>query len=327
MARVRNVCFTLNNPDCTKDVMRARMDASLRPTYCVIGDEIAPTTGTPHFQGYVEFPRAITYNTILKTLVGAHLEPRMGTAEQAANYCKEDGQWIEWGEISKQGARSDLTQAVASLRTGGISQVARDHPVEYVKFHRGLHALHFIDLASKSREPPEVVFCFGPPGCGKTRLALGDGSNTAKLCLAQGWFDGYLGEREVIFDDFDGARSKLALSQLLNYLDRYATLVPVKGGHVPLVASVIWVTSNLHWKQWYDWSERSSQYHALTRRFTKVLAWPSWGAGPRTILPGSDAWRGFCNGPLTTGVVVEDITEEDDVYYTFVENFTNDESQ
>lgn len=325
MSRVRNVCFTLNNPTASPDEFKAQCD-TLRCTYCVFGRETG-ASGTPHYQGYIEFPRAIGFPTIKRAIGNAHLEKRRGTAQEAADYCKKDGDFTEWGEISQQGARNDLNEAVASLRTGGIQQVARDHPAQYVRYHRGFQALHFIDLASQTREPPTVIFCYGPPGCGKTRLAYADGNGVAKLCLAQGWFDGYLGEGEVIFDDFDGARSKLALSQLLNYLDRYPALVPVKGGHVPLVATTIWVTSNVHWKQWYDWSERSSQYHALTRRFTKVLAWPSWGAGPRTILPGSDAWRGFCNGPLTTGVVVEDITEEDDVYYTFVENFTNDESQ
>jgi len=47
----RHYCFTLNNP--TPEERNAL--ASLECVYIVYGNEIAPTTGTPHLQGFVIF--------------------------------------------------------------------------------------------------------------------------------------------------------------------------------------------------------------------------------------------------------------------------------
>lgn len=316
--RSRNVCFTLNNPEYTPSQFQERIDL-IPARYSVFGEETAPETGTPHYQGYLEFHTAVTWSRI-KRMLGQkiHLEDRRGTAEQAADYCKKEGTFHEKGEISRQGNRTDIHEAVSTLRAHGIAAVARDHPEQYVRYHRGIQALHFIDLSQQQRTPPDVCFLFGPTGCGKTRYAFGTGEGVAKLCLSQGWFDGYLGEQTVIFDDFDGGRSRVALSQLLNYIDRYPVLVPVKGNHIPLVATTIYITSNIHWKQWYDYSERLSQYPALVRRFSRVLAWPRAGAEPLVILPDTPNWLKFQLGPYTTGPVVED-AQEDDIYYTFIE--------
>lgn len=61
--------------------------------YLVAQTEVAPGTGTPHIQGYLELKRRLSWNQI-KTLLGnrtTHLEKRLGTQDQAITYClKED---------------------------------------------------------------------------------------------------------------------------------------------------------------------------------------------------------------------------------------------
>lgn len=324
-SRHRNVCYTLNNPTLDPSAHLDFVESRLDVRYHVIGFERAPTTGTPHYQGYIEFNKAYSFTRIKQALGEAHLEARRGTPQEAADYCKKDGDTYERGEISRQGNRSDIDEAAQLTLESGPKAVAEHSPGTYVKFHRGFHALHSITQANKPREPPTVSFLYGPAGCGKTRLAYGDGVDVAKLCLARGWFDGYHGQSTAILDDLDGAASHLSLSELLNYLDRYPVLVPVKGSHEPFVATTIYVTSNKHWKQWYDWSERTSQYPALARRFHVVLAWPRFGRGPRRILAGTPAFQKFMDGPITTGVTSPDITQFDDVYYTFVEDFTDND--
>lgn len=318
MQRTRNVCFTLNNPPAKDEFIRAL--GKLPCTYWVFGQEVAPTTGTPHLQGYAEFSHALSSKRIKKDLGATiHLEPRRGSAQQAAEYCKKDGIFEQWGEISNQGNRSDIEEAISLLRTGGLTAVAEQRPAAIVRYHRGLSALHYLDLQSVERDPPAVEFYYGPGRCGKTRLAYGNGNGVAKLCLSSGWFDGYSGESTVILDDFDGAASKVPLSALLQYLDRYRVLVPVKGGFVPFVPTKIIITSNYHWKQWYDWSTRTNQYASLARRFTLVKAWARFGEAPLDITPDSEAFKAFMAGPPTTGVTVEDITMQDDIYYTFID--------
>lgn len=97
--------FTLNNYTVADT---DRLDA-LGPTvkYLVYGLEVGES-GTPHIQGYVAFGSAIAFSSA-KDKVGAraHLEVAKGTPKQAAEYCKKDGNFKEFGICPQQGKRSD----------------------------------------------------------------------------------------------------------------------------------------------------------------------------------------------------------------------------
>ena len=62
------------------------------------------------------------------------------------------------------------------------------------------------------------------------------------------FWDGYQGQEHVVVDEFRGA---IDISHLLRWLDRYPVIVEVKGSSAVLKASTIWITSNLHPKDWY----------------------------------------------------------------------------
>ena len=88
--------------------------------YLVVGKEICPTTGKEHWQGYVELKNAKTFSAIKKLFKDnkLHLEERKGNALQASNYCKKDGKYIEFGELSSQGVRSDLVALKDDILAG-----------------------------------------------------------------------------------------------------------------------------------------------------------------------------------------------------------------
>lgn len=50
-------------------------------------EEICPTTGKHHFQGYAEFYRKVTAKTARKILGVSYVEKRFGTREEARDYC------------------------------------------------------------------------------------------------------------------------------------------------------------------------------------------------------------------------------------------------
>lgn len=123
----KNVCWTLH--DYTDEHIRALGALGDRATYCVWGKEVCPDTERKHLQGYTEFKSNIRW-TVLNKLLGntkkgdsqawAHCEARKGTAQEAADYCKKDGDWTEFGTLSEpkqQGKRTDLETVRRELKS------------------------------------------------------------------------------------------------------------------------------------------------------------------------------------------------------------------
>lgn len=293
MSRSRNKCFTifLIPEDHGATLARARTYPSVK--YIGYGVEQAPTTGRTHFQGYIEFDKPTSVEKAKEILgdPGAHLEARKGTAAEARAYCMGptrnaphkpvNTEFFEWGEISAQGARTDISSAVATLREEGYRAVVRDHPEIIVRYPRGIQTLFIEDL--RATEPPAEpdlrrYLLYGPPGAGKTyevgrRFAFGE--QCAKLNANRGWFDAYQGQIACLLDEFSGRNTRLELDLLLTTLDVYPAEVPVKGSQMPMRASHIFISCNHHPKQWYDFDRDATQYGSLQRRFTHVLYFPN----------------------------------------------------
>lgn len=275
--------------------------------YAVFQEEMG-AEGTRHFQGYLEFKNRRRL-TAIKRLPGAarmHLEKRRGSRNEARDYSmkdesRESGPY-EFGEFADtaQGKRSDLSRACDMLQSGSsLIDVAQSEPTTFVRYNRGLQAL--VNIQPRERtEAPEVTLLYGPPGCGKTR-AVRESESVDELWVSppgstMQWFDEYQNQEAALFDDFDGKSSKVPLSTCLQILDRYAIRVPVKGSHVWWLPRRVYITTNYHPREWYDWSSREVQYPALKRRFTHVIYWAftgEEGEGPLLLTPDSDQWDSF----------------------------------
>lgn len=84
------------------------------------------------------------------------------------------------------------------------------------------------------------------------------------------WWDGYAGEKIVVFNDFSGSWFKF--HDLMAIFDPYPLLVETKGGHVQLLATEFRVSSNYPPLGWY--SSQKYPFAALNRRLTKVVHYP-----------------------------------------------------
>lgn len=221
-------------------------------------------------------------STLVPKLAQGHFDKRRGTRAQAREYCMKPESRIDgpyecglWSEAAA-GKRTDLIDACDLIKAGAsLSEVASAFPTAYVKYYRGLSALKS-EYVGPRTDPPEVYVAYGPPGCGKSRLAR-SGSDSSDIWVdpigSGSWFDGYNGQETAIFDDFDGNKSHYRLKDWLKVTDRYLFRVPVKGGFVYWNPKVIWVTTNYHPREWWDWSSREAQYPALQRRVTRVYHW------------------------------------------------------
>lgn len=255
MTKVRNFCFTTfeikNNIERVYTVVNGKIK------YVVWQKESCPDTRREHYQGYCELANPQTYAGIKRMFDDdtMHIEPRKGTAQQAADYCKKaesriEGPW-ELGQISQQGKRNDLEEVTIKIKEGkSLATVAEEHPGTFIKFHRGMRELYNIINKPKNRERPMVEYHWGAPGAGKSRRAHEENPNAYHYVdNPNGWFDGYEGQDTVILDDFEG---KMPRALMLKLIDYYPHRMPIKGGFVPIVAYKFIFTSNSPHTTYYD---------------------------------------------------------------------------
>lgn len=274
--------FTLNNPPHPDSEYQNFFESnSSLFSYACFQREVGEA-GTPHLQGYIEMKKRIRITGLKKLpyLATAHFEKRRGTRDEARAYCtKEDTRapghsFFETGSLPQaQGRRSDLREAIEYLQDGHLlSDVAKEYPSVYVKYHKGLSALCNA-TSSWRNDAPEVHLLYGDAGAGKTRYVY-EHSSPDKLWVSPigkaGWFDGYEGQEDVLIDDFAGRMSHTSLTDLLRILDRYTLFVPVKGGFTRFCPKRIFLTTNYLPSAWYDWTTRSPQRVALARRFSQL---------------------------------------------------------
>ena len=86
-SQVARWCFTYNNYSEEINYLEYLKKAEFRIKRCVYGREVAPTTGTKHMQGYVEFFRSLRLNSVRKIFNAAFWTPAKGNSLQNFRYC------------------------------------------------------------------------------------------------------------------------------------------------------------------------------------------------------------------------------------------------
>lgn len=244
--RARNWCFTLNNYTNVDEVNIQGLES----TYLVYGREKGES-GTPHLQGYVEFENPRAMSSIKKlTSDKIHLERRKGTAQQAALYCKKDGDVYESGTISRQGSRTDLEDVAELIKQRcPLIEIASEHPTTFVKYHRGLQALKYQLHGDRDKDhPPVIAWYWGKTGVGKTRFAYEFHDGNVYIKDGTSWWDGYEQQEGILIDDFDG---KWPFRNFLRLLDRYPYQGEIKGGWVKINSPYIHITCSYPPGHWY----------------------------------------------------------------------------
>lgn len=255
-------CFTLNNP--TDEDWSAFPDLPYR--YLVVGREVG-SEGTEHAQGFVIFRGQHRLSACKKLLPRAHWEVARGSNTQAADYCKKDGQFEEFGDLpdaAANGAASEQERWAAAreaAKGGRFDDVPADI---YFRYYRTMKEIAK-DHMTKPDDLDNVsgVWIYGPPGVGKSYKARADYPD-AYLKMQNKWWDGYQGEDNVILDDFDCKE----LGHLLKiWSDRYSFLAETKGGAVHIRPKTIVITSNYSIDD-MGWDEQMTE--AIRRRFKVV---------------------------------------------------------
>ncbi len=294
-SRVRNFCFTLNNP--TPDDRERitdwqdpenRLEGQISNVRFGIGQlEIAPESKTPHLQGYIELknPRRLDQ---IKELVGGpsgkgrpHIEKRRGTAEQAKTYCQKpdsratepEGFYrFEFGQMSdNRGNRAkkqkydniaediddgdDLEQLEENYP--GTFMMQKDKIIDHWIEKKGLRDL----LPSKDN----VWIFYGKTGTGKTTSAKRQFPEHYRGCWPTGgrwWWPKYRGQEVIILDEF---RENLSYQQMLSVTDIHGMDIEYKGGNSQNISKKIIITTSREPTEWYSGVEDKTELQRRIR--------------------------------------------------------------
>lgn len=155
-------------------------------SYYVFGKEIAPKTGLPHLQFMCSFKGKKRLSVVRKLFpIFAHWEvkSKYSTFLQASDYCKKEGDFIEFGvlPIDPQRAASKASsekwsEAKESALNGDLDDI---EPEIFIKHYQNLKRIRSDkrnkkvpkDLDWQDNSPPNE-WIWGPTGTGKPILCI-----------------------------------------------------------------------------------------------------------------------------------------------------------
>lgn len=260
----------------TTEVKLIRETMEKDAVYGVFGFEKAPTTGTPHLQGYIRF-KSPRHPTALHKLKGFSRATFLYCEKsEIANvrYCKKvdtkdpdmPNPWEEFHPENLDAPdaapnKVKLREVCVSVREGGMSaieQLIRDQPEFYVRHHRGLLALAHACLPRRQMaDPPTCVYAYGDPGSGKStfihKLAEEEAAASGRSIWYWGaefpWGDGYDGSEIVVIDDFRDKDFKgvpIPINFITRVIDKFELKIQTKGGHCQMNGKSFYLSSVMH---------------------------------------------------------------------------------
>lgn len=277
--RNRNWCFTVNNYDDDDELTIYGLIEHCR--YIIVGRETAPTTGTPHYQGFISFNCQRTFSAVQRLLPeGAHIEPKVRTStfKQASDYCRKSGDFFEYGELpmdqDRKGDAGKLSaeERWALAKSGDFESLPPEHYPRY----RAIYAQ--FRVVNDRNELRNYWIC-GPSGCGKSRYVRDNYGPGTELGGDLGfyskpmnkWWDGYTEHNVVLLDDFDPDHGKYLGYYLKIWSDHYVFEGEIKGSTIKLRPQIVIVTSQFRIADCFD---RPEHCEAITRRFEVIQLAP-----------------------------------------------------
>lgn len=138
--RLFGYVFTLNNYTEAQERALRGCVGNTGIKYILFGRETAPTTGTPHLQGYLQVNHDNTKR--INTKLNIVAVKARGSYRENYTYCTKGGDFFEAGEAEElkgvsQGKRSDLDSVHEAIKRGeSYQEICETHFKEMAKYSR-----------------------------------------------------------------------------------------------------------------------------------------------------------------------------------------------
>jgi len=279
-------CFTINNYTPEMEVVIQHWDCA----YLVYGHEVAPSTGTPHLQGYVFFESQRSFETMKKKFdKSAHWTPAKGSALQNHKYCTKDADGVfEKGKrplnAKEKGQREKerWSEIIRLSEAADWDTLKRDYPVEYANKLKNLEHINKKrprDLSTLDGDM-EHEWLVGETGSGKSKsVRTRYGRTFYTKDPNTPWWDGYNGQEVVCIDDFDKFQVKQG-GDMKRWLDRYSFQAQYKGGMEEIRPRKIIVTSQYYPREIWDDEKTVAAIMRRVKIFTPLTGYPQKNEDP-----------------------------------------------
>lgn len=288
----RKFQVTFNNPQIhgyDHERIKATLGNWPSVLYWCMCDEIG-FEGTPHTHLYVVFPNAVMFSTIQKRFYGAHIEPAQGTNRDNRDYVRKEGKWEhdekkdtnlpdtfeEYGELpADRGEAVKQSEAIYAMVKEGASNA---DILEL--FPSAMSKLQHIEQTRQTLQAERykndfrklhITYLHGETGVGKTRGVMEKYGyeNVYRVTNYQHPFDGYKGQKVIIFEEF---RSSLPISDMLVYLDGYPVNLPCRYADKVACYNEVYILSNIPLEMQYPQIqlEQPRVWKAFLRRINET---------------------------------------------------------
>lgn len=267
MSRNRNFTFTWNN--YTQESEDYLQHESIK--YVAYSKEIAPTTGTPHLQGYISFNNPKTIVQARKFLKGCHVLVMHGSIAQNDTYCSKAGSLIERGQKPISNDNKGRAEQMRWQRARDFAKEGKIDDIDadiFIRHYSTLKRIRSDYLPKPVPETPNCIWIYGPTGTGKSHAV----ETAFPLCYKKSmddlkWFDNYKGEEAIYLEDIDKYQVKWG-GLLKRLADRWPMQASIKGSMAYIRPKYVIVTSNYSIDEiWQD----PQTLEPLQRRFKEVM--------------------------------------------------------
>lgn len=256
MSRSRNYIFVLNN--YTEEQVESISNlCDNRVTFVAFSREVG-ASGTPHLQGYLHHKNQLYFDSI-RSWYPWHVEVMKGNFAQNETYCSKQSALEKFG-VEPMNIKASTSKAAKDrwdlAKAGKFEELAP----EYIKTYEYIY--------NKFRKVEELkefdfIWVYGESGCGKSRWAHDTFPIHYKKSWNQ-WWDGYMGEDVIIFDDMSPKHTTYLEDYIKNWFDWYPFKANVKGGMMTIRPKTMVVTSQYTIEEVFP--DRKT-FMAMDRRF------------------------------------------------------------
>jgi len=251
-----DTCESLENGNLPRDVVWTKGQR-----------EKGENTGYEHYQFVVAFRQKKSLRGV-KAVFGRECAAFLTRSAAANEYCCKESTRLfppwEWGaKPIRRNSVADWESIWDKAQAGDLNGIPANVRVVSYRTLRAIQA----DYATP-RPIDRVIWCFwGPTATGKSRRAWHEaGLDAYAKCPRSKFWSGYTGQKNAIIDEFRGG---IDVAHMLRWCDRYPVHLEIKGASRPMDVERIWITSNLHPRDWYPGLDAPT-LDALMRRMNII---------------------------------------------------------